>query len=169
MVLEFKEMNEVEMYRLVREVYSEGSFEIAREKHPGQMDLSEAILEEEEYFVGFLKKFMTNEQNRYYVVEIEDKWVSALRLTQIEDFYYLEALETAPEYRRNGYAETLIEDVISLLKNRGNVIIRSNVNKSNVASLVTHERCGFRIERENGVNCLTGERRDCVYGMIYEG
>ena len=29
MLCEFEEMNENEMYRMVREVYSEGSFEIA--------------------------------------------------------------------------------------------------------------------------------------------
>lgn len=33
----------------------------------------------------------------------------------------------------------------------------------------THERCGFKIEQENGRNCLTGEVRESVYGMIYEG
>ena len=48
------------------------------------------------------------------------------------------------------------------------VVIRGNVNKSNVASLTTHKKCEFRIELENGINFLTGEERDYVYGMIYE-
>lgn len=169
MVIEFEQMKEQEMYRLVREVYPEGSLEIAQEKNPELEDLSEAIREEEEYFVGFLKRFMESEQNRYYVLDIDGRWVSALRLTRLDGFYYLEALETAPEYRRNGYAAQLIGEVIALIKEGGEVTIRSNVNKSNVASLVTHKKCGFSIELENGVNCLTGEVRDYVYGMIYEG
>ena len=169
MLIEFEKMNEQEMYRMVREVYLEGCIENAREKYPEREDLTEAIREEEDYFVGFLKRFMGNEKNRYYVWEADGKWVSALRLTKLDGFYYLEALETAPEHRRNGYAETLINEVISSLKKRGQAVIRSNVNKSNAASLATHKKCGFRIELENGVNCLTGEERDYVYGMIYEG
>lgn len=169
MVHEFKEMTESEMYRMVREVYPEGSLEIAREKYPQLEDLSEAISEEERYFVSFLHKFMASEQNRYYVLEMDGAWVSALRLTKLEGFYYLEALETAPQHRKKGYAAILIRKVCSLLKQQNNVVIRSNVNKSNMASLATHKKCGFRIELENGVNCLTGEERDYVYGMIYEG
>ena len=169
MLIEFSEMKEKEMYRLAHEIYVEASLEIAKEKCPKQENLPEAIREEEDYFVGFLKRFMENEKNGYYVLEADGKWVSALRLTELDGFYYLEALETAPEHRRNGYAAALIDEVISLLQKRGQVVIRSNVNKSNVASLATHKKCGFRIELENGVNCLTGEERDYVYGMIYEG
>ena len=169
MLIEFGKMNEQEMHHMVREVYPEGCIENAREKYPEREDLTGAIQEEEDYFVGFLKRFMESEKNRYYVLEVDGKWVSALRLTKLDGFYYLEALETASEHRRNGYAEALINEVISLLKKRGQAVIRSNVNKSNVASLATHKKCGFRVEMENGVNCLTGEERDYVYGMIYEG
>ncbi len=169
MLIEFGKMDEQEMHRMVREVYPEGCIENAREKYPEREDLTEAIREEEDYFVGFLKRFMENERNQYYVWEVDGKWVSALRLTKLAGFYYLEALETAPEHRRNGYAAKLIDEVLAMLKTHGGVTIRSNVNKSNEASLATHKKCGFRIELENGVNCLTGEERDYVYGMIYEG
>ncbi|MBQ8038276.1 MAG: GNAT family N-acetyltransferase, partial [Lachnospiraceae bacterium] len=119
MLIEFGKMNEQEMHRMVREVYPEGCIENAREKYLEREDLTRAIQEEEDYFVGFLKRFMENEKNRYYVLEDDGKWVSALRLTKLDGFYYLEALETAPEHRRNGYAEALINEVISLLKKRG--------------------------------------------------
>lgn len=66
MLLEFETMNEEEVYRMVRAVYPEGSFEIAKEKYPELTDLSVAIQEEETYLVGFLEKFMVKEQNRYY-------------------------------------------------------------------------------------------------------
>lgn len=168
MLIEFNEMNENEVYRMVHEVYIEGSYENAKEKYPNLEDLSEAIREEEQCFMGFLKRFLEKEQNKYYVYEVDGAWVSALRLTKLDGFYYMEALETAPEYRQKGYAAKMIDEVISLLRGRGAVIIRSNVSKSNQPSLATHEKCGFRIERENGINCLTGEQRDYVYGMIYE-
>jgi len=169
MLIEFSEMKENEMYRLAHEIYAEASLAIAKEKCPEQEDLSESIREEEDYFVGFLKRFMEKEKNRYYVWEVDGKWVSALRLTELDGFCYLEALETAPEHRRKGYAASLIGEVLAALKTRGRVTIRSNVNKNNVASLATHKKCGFKIELENGVNCLTGEVRESVYGMIYEG
>lgn len=170
MILEFSAMDEEKMYRLVHEIYSEASYEIAKEKHPeveGTEDLEEAIKAEELYFVEFLKKFMSKTQSRYYVLDVDSQWVSALRLTKIEDFYYMEALETSPEYRRNGYAAQLISEVIALLKANDEVIMRSNVNKTNVASLATHKKCGFEIERENAINYITGKENERSFGMVY--
>lgn len=169
-LLEFNAMDEKNMYRMVHEIYSEASYEIAKEKHPEVEeieDLEEAIKAEGLYFVEFLKKFMSKTQSRYYVLEVNGQWVSALRLTKIDDFYYMEALETAPEQRRNGYASKLIKDVISLLKVCGKVVMRSNVNKTNMASLATHKKCGFAIERETALNYLTGKTNEQCYGMIY--
>lgn len=167
MLLEFVTMNEEEMYRMVHEIYAEGSFENAKWKHPELEDLSEAIKEEEIYFMGFLKKFFSKEENRYYVLEEGGAWVSALRLTRLDGFYYMEALETAEQHRRKGYAAKLISEVITLLKSRGTVVIRSNVSKKNEASLATHKKCGFCVEEENGINYITGERRENVFGMLY--
>lgn len=163
----FQQMNEPEMYRLVREIYPEGCIENASDKHPELTDLTDAIKEEEDYFVEFLKRFFKQEQNTYYVLETNAQWVSALRLTKINDFYYMESLETAPEHRKNGYAARLINEVITYLSQYGPVMIRSNVNKKNEASLATHRKCGFTIEEENGINYLSGEQRDYVYGMRY--
>lgn len=168
MLLEFESMREAEMYRMVHEVYPEGSYENAREKYPEAEDLTDAIREEEQYFMGFLKKFLSKDVNRYYVLEVDGQWVSALRLTRLDGFYYMEALETAPEYRKKGYAAKLIGEVVALLQERGAVTIRSNVNKENIASLATHKKCGFVIAEENGINYLTGESREWLYGMLYE-
>ena len=170
MLLEFQTMTEEEMYRMVHGVHSEGSIINAKWRHPEKEDLSREIQEEEQYFMTFLReKFFPQERNRYYVLEVDEHWVSALRLTKIDDFYYLEALETAPEQRKKGYGTQIIEEVIQLLKKRGPVIIRSNVAKDNWASLATHQRCGFQIEEENGINYRNGEQRDTVYGLIYQG
>lgn len=167
MLLIYPQMTTPGMYRLVREVYREACIENASDKHPESSDLTAAIKEEEDYFVDFLKAFFAKVENTYYVLEVDGQWVSALRLTEIDDFYYMEALETAPEHRRKGYASVLIREVISLLGQNGPVKIRSNVNKRNVASLATHRACGFTIEEENGINYLSGEQRDYLYGMVY--
>lgn len=168
MLLEFKQMTKEEMYRMVHEIYIEASYEIAKEKYPELEDLTEAIREEEYYFVEkFLGKFLSKHENTYYVLEEEGQWVCALRLTKLDGFYYMEALETAPEQRQKGYASKLIKEVIKFVKQNGETSIRSNVNKTNDASLATHKKCGFEIVEENGINYISGEQRNNVYGMLY--
>lgn len=166
-LLEFDVMSESEMYRMVREIYAEASLENAQWRHPELVDYEEAVKEEEMLAMDFIRTFMQKEENKYYVLESDGQWVSALRLTKINDFYYLEALETSAEHRKKGFATKIINEVILRLKERGRVIIRSNVDKENLASLATHRKCGFEIEEENGINYLTGEQSEYVYGMLY--
>ncbi len=159
MLLTFRYMTKDEMYRMVHCVYSEASYEIAKDKYPELKDLSQAIQEEEQYFVEkFLGKFMSKDENTYYVWEVNGEWVSALRLTKLDGFYFMEALETAPEHRKKSYASELIRSVIQKLEEDEHVVIRSNVRKTNVASLATHKKCGFVIEEE---------KDNYFYGMFY--
>ena len=72
----------------------------------------------------------------------------------------MEALETAPEHRKKGYASELIRALIGKFEEDGTVVIRSNVRKTNIASLATHQKCGFVIEEEKG-------NENCFYGMLY--
>ena len=170
MLLEFKSMSEEECLRMIREIYPEGCVENARYFHPELEDLSEAILEQEKHFAEFLQnKFFPKEENSYYVLEVEGAWVSALRLTRVEDFYYLEALETPPKHRKKGYGSRIINEVIELLKQRGEVIICDNVKKDNRASLATHKKCGFVTEHENAINYLTGKVNEEAVGLIFRG
>lgn len=166
-LIEFDVMDESEMYRMVREIYAESNAENAECRYPEIVDCEEAIKQEEILAMDFLRTFLQNEENKYYVLENDGQWVSALRLTRISDFYYLEALETSAEYRKKGFATKIINEVILLLRKRGGVIIRSNVDKENVPSLATHRKCGFEIEEENGINYLTGEQSEYLYGMLY--
>lgn len=168
MLHEFYTMTETDIKRLVHEIYPEGCWENARYHHPNQDDFRAAMEEEAEYFARFLKeKFLAKEGNRYYVLEVEGEWVSALRLTPVEDFYYLEALETAPKQRKMGYGTRVLQETIRHLQKQGPLTIRDNVKKDNLASLATHRRCGFRIEHENAINYLNGETKADCYGLIY--
>lgn len=100
MLKEYKSMTQEEMYTLVHEIYIEGCMENAREKYPDVTDLTTAIQQEEDSFVCFLQDFFTLPENTYYVLEKDNMPVSAARLSKINDFYYLEALETPPQYRK---------------------------------------------------------------------
>lgn len=73
-------------------------------------------------------------ENTYYVLEKDNMPVSAARLSKINDFYYLEALETPPKYRKKGYASELLNEMITHLHQQGSVDIRDCVSKTNTAS-----------------------------------
>ena len=168
MLLEFKTMTDEEIDRLVHDIYPEGCVINAKWRYPDREDLSDAIEEEAKYFAKFLKEsFFTKENNSYYVLDVEGEWVSALRLTKLDGFYYLEALETPPKQRKMGYGARVLKETIEFLAKRGPVVIRDNVKKDNLASLVTHRKCGFRIEQEEAVNQLSGEVKADCYGLIY--
>lgn len=77
------------------------------------------------------------------VLEEKGQYVSALRLEPYRDGLLLAALETAPDWRKMGYAVTLIREVQRHLAAQGPVKLYSHVNKRNTASLRTHEICGF--------------------------
>ncbi|MCM1533440.1 MAG: GNAT family N-acetyltransferase [Corallococcus sp.] len=109
-----------------------------------------------------------NGENVYYVWENDGVWVSALRLYYIEEnFYYLEALETAPDFRKKGYAALLLTSVINELKLIGHFKICVCVGRNNIASLNTHKKCGFKIVSENGFDYLQKETDDRCYGLEY--
>ena len=170
MLLEFKSMTDEEISRLIHDVYPEGCIENAKWRYPDREDLSQAIEEEAEYFAKFLKeKFFPKENNTYYVLDVEGEWVSALRLTELDGFYYLEALETPPKQRKMGYGARVLKETIEFLAKRGPVVIRDSVKKDNLASLATHRKCGFVIEHENAIYYLDNNRVDMDhYGLIYE-
>lgn len=95
-------------------------------------------------------------------------WVSALRLYPLEDrLYYLEALETHPDYRRRGFAAQLLAGVTDELKKQGAFRLCDCVSKNNAASLRTHQKCGFAIVSENGYDYLRNEADDRHYGLQF--
>ena len=85
-------------------------------------------------------------------------WVSALRTCKIpEGPYYLEALETRPDRRRQGYGVRLLSEVLDAMKAEGPFRLCDCVGKKNTASLRAHEKCGFRIVSEKGYDYLHRE------------
>ena len=106
-------------------------------------------------------EFFSQSGSEYWVLESDGVWVSALRLSRIEKgLYYLEALETRPDCRRQGHAARLLDGVIDELKKAGPFRICDCISKRNTASIRTHEKCGFIIVSEAGYDYLLNESDD---------
>jgi len=103
--------------------------------------------------------------NQYRGCYPSGRYVSALRLEPYRDGLLLEALETAPEQRRKGFAAALIRAVQCFLE--GKTKLYSHVDKRNLSSLKVHEKCGFRIVSEQGYDYLHQEADDRDFGLEY--
>ena len=166
MLIKITDPNGFDDYKMMA-IYAEGNKENAEYFYP-QTDKLEAIEKVERDFCRCIKNEFLNGTNIYYVLEIDGVWVSALRLYCLgNNFYYLEALETMPQYRRKGYAVRLLTEVINDLKEKGSFKICDSVGKKNTASLNTHKKCGFKIVSEDGYDYLQKEIDERCYGLEY--
>lgn len=166
MLLRLTELREADIPRLMA-VYVEGNQENGAYFHP-DLPVEAGIRLAEQDFVKYLREdFFTRPENVYYVLEQDGAWVAALRLYALEQCYYIEALETALEYRRRGYGSRLLRELIRDLERTGPVELRDCVRKTNQASLRTHFAAGFQIGQDPGVDFLSGESSDRDFGMLY--
>ena len=157
-------LKDVSFSQLMR-VYEEGNRENAREFWP-DLDENQALIRAEQEFYQYLKQvFFTTENARYCIWTEKGRYISALRLEPYRDGLLLEALETEPGERRKGYAAKLIRGVQEQLPGDK---IYSHVSKRNLASLRTHERCGFRIIADNAVYA-DGSVTNRSYTLCWEG
>ena len=110
------------------------------------IDRNLAMLNAEQDFYQYLNEvFFTAERAVYAIWEEGERYVSALRLEPYQDGFLLEALETAPDDRRRGYATALIHAACYWLAVQGCGKIYSHVSKDNTASLKAHAACGFHV------------------------
>ena len=134
-----KRMGELDFAALM-EVYEEGNLENGEELWP-ELPEGLRLLNAEQAFHQYLREcFFVTPEAVYCIWQEKGKYVSALRLEPYQDGLLLEALETAPDSRRKGYAAALIKAVLETF---GEKKIYSHVSKRNAASLRTHESCGF--------------------------
>ena len=150
-------------------VYAESNLENTDCFFPDMADKALAVRKVEEGFLQFLREeFFAGTGPAYYVLEEAGAWVSALRLNEVQPgLYYLEALETRPDRRRQGCAARLLREVIDHLKTKGPFRICDCVSKRNEPSLRTHLACGFTIVSEAGHDYLQGEDDEGDYGFEY--
>ena len=139
-----KELN----FRQLMDVYEEGNLENGAEFWP-ELPQGQQLLNAEQDFYQYLRECFFTTEGAVYALWMEDgKYVSALRLEPDQDGLLLEALETAPQHRRKGYASQLVRAVLEQV---GEQKVYSHVSKRNAASLRTHENCGFHRILEHAV------------------
>ena len=122
------------------EVYREGNLENAQDLWPEEPEGRQLALAEQEFYQYLQQVFFRTEGAMYLIWEDTGHYVSALRLEPYRDGLLLEALETAPEQRRKGYASKLLSAALEFASGHK---IYSHVHKRNVPSLAVHEKVGF--------------------------
>lgn len=170
MIMPIRFLHKIDEKKLMN-IYRESNEENTDYFYPNITDKHEALQRVEHDFLHFIQNdfFSENKQNQYMVLVIDDIWVSALRLYFIKDgFYYIEALETHPEYRKKGYATELLLGVIDRLKEKEHFTLCDCVSKKNIASLATHKKCGFKIASDKGYDYLQNEIDENCVSMQYE-
>ena len=150
-------------------VYAESNYENTDCFFPDMTDKALAVKKVEEGFLQFLREeFFAGPGPAYYVLEEAGEWVSALRMNELQPgFYYLEALETRPGYRRQGCAVRLLQAVMAHLKDRGPFRLCDCVSKRNEPSIRTHLACGFRVVSEIGHDYRQNADDPHDYGFEY--
>ena len=127
-------------FSCLMEVYVEGNLENGALFHPEASEQLQLMRAEQSFYSYLTQSFFRTPGAVYAIWEEQGKYISALRLEPYEDGLLLEALETAPAYRRKGYAEKLIRSVQERFPQK----IYSHVSKQNRASLKVHQKCGFQ-------------------------
>ena len=146
------------------QVYREGNQENGQENFPNESDARQLFLVEECFYRYLREVFFTTSGAVCAVWQEAGNYVSALRLEPYRDGLLLEALETAPEYRRMGYAEKLIQAVLAAFPGEK---IYSHIHKRNERSLAVHLKCGFRRISEQAAY-IDGSVNSRACTMCYE-
>lgn len=132
-------------------VYAEGNVENGKANFPN-FSHDEQIKMAERDFVDYLRQdFFQQKDAAYYVWVIDGIYRAALRLEPYKDGLLLEALETAPDHRRKGYAYNLLREALDCHKNTTVKRLYSHVSKRNIPSLKIHEKCGFYLLKESAI------------------
>ena len=115
MLLRFDRLSKINFSQLMA-VYAEGAAENGREFYP-DLPAHQQIFRAEQDFYAYLQTgFFTEPQDVYCIWEENGVYISALRLQQYQDGLLLEALETHPSFRKQGYAKLLMQTVLEELK-----------------------------------------------------
>lgn len=137
-------MTEREVEKLLY-VYSESNLEIMEDnylrKHHSRDEAMNALVKD---YKEFLSDFIIQDNQLICVWEESSCYTTGLRLIDVGNgIWFIEALETAPNDRNNGYAKLLITDVIAYVQNCNAQELACLINRNNKVSQVTHKSCGF--------------------------
>lgn len=122
------------------EVYCGSVAENGKEFYPHQSENEQVIQAQQDFYAYLQQDFFTKEGDTYCIWEENGKYICALRLESYQDGLLLEALETRPEYRKQGYARKLVTAVLEMV---GTTPVYSHIGHKNLASQAVHQKCGF--------------------------
>ena len=169
-LLRFDRPEDLDFPKLM-EVYRESNLDNIAYFFPEETDRERGLRAVEAGFRDYLTgDFFASPGNRYYVLEDGGSWVSAIRLFPVPEqpgVWYAEALETAPEQRRKGYARRMMEMLFDLLVREGPFELWDTVHRQNAASLAFHRSLGFEIVQDPAVCPLNGHVNPQSCGLRY--
>ena len=113
-----------------------------RKAYFNQFDLSEGLIKAENDFYHYLKASFFAVGGLYFIQTEGERYVCAVRFDPYEEGLLLNALVTAPEFRRRGYAYGLLRYAFEYITDKN---IYSHVSVRNIASLNLHEKLGFSL------------------------
>ena len=127
------------------ELNAEQLMAVYRESNFNDYQLGYGLRNAEDAFLSYLREDFFRQKNALYAVWIVSGiYRSALRLEPYKDGLLLEALETAPDARRNGFAYQLMKSTISFLRSTKWRRVYSHRAKHNTPSICAHTKCGFQ-------------------------
>lgn len=130
-------------------VYRESNRENGKEFFPNHTPDMQLILAEEGFLDYLRQDFFRQSGALYCLWSDEGRYQSALRLEPYADGLLLQALETAPNARRKGYARSLMEATLHYLRQTDAQAVYSHVSKRNLPSLNLHKVCGFTVHSDS--------------------
>ena len=104
-----------------------------------------ALLAEQDFYQYLSQVFFKTPGAVLLVYSVQGIYVSALRLEPYKDGFVLSALETCPEYRRNGFALSLVHSAVTFCDQNGIHKLYAHIQKKNIASEKLHLSAGFAL------------------------
>ena len=118
----------------------------------------------------FLREFIRG-PGQLLLVETEGpEWRSALRVIGYRPgVWFIEAVETAPDRRGQGFGRRLLTHTAERLVSLGAKQIECIIHPGNTASRRLHAACGFAPTDDNPVNCWGETETGCVLWRYIPG
>lgn len=129
-------------WEAICQIYKEG-FSLRGEKAYPFLSENERILRAQEDTYHYLRDEFYSLKGAYYAFWVEDdRWICALRMRPYQNGMLMDALETAPAFRNQGFARKLLREV--LLQLPPDIYVYSRILRRNKASVRVHLQCGFQ-------------------------
>lgn len=164
-ILSVNRLRDLDFEYLMR-VYEEGNRENGRCLYAKESEEDQLRLAQQDFFDYLQYDFFRQPDAAYWILQVEDQYVCALRTELFQDGYLIQALETMPFQRRCGYATRLLDYVVRQLHETTAKPIYSHVQKRNRASLTVHAKCGFA-QLKDFAAYIDGSVSNNAYTLVY--